>query len=132
MLKEGTQRKFKGVPFTFTPETRTLFLNLHTAFITAPLLSHLDPLLPIRMESDASGFAISVILSQAHPETRHCHPIAFWFRKNFPAERNYGIGESEMLAIVEACKEWRHYVEGATHQVDIITDLRKFAEISCR
>ena len=34
-----------------------------------------------------------------------------------------------MLAIVEACKEWWHYIEGATHQVVIITDkanLQKF------
>ncbi len=122
MLKGGTQGKFKGVPFTFTPEARTSFLNLRTAFTTAPLLRHFDPLLPIRMESDASGFAISAILSQAHPETGHWHPVAFWSRKKSPAERNYGIGESEMLAIVEACKEWRHYVEGATHQVVVITD----------
>ena len=122
MLKGGTQGKFKGVPFTFTPEARISFLNLRTAFTTAPLLRHFDPLLPIRMESDASGFAISAILSQAHPETGHWHPVAFWSRKKSPAERNYGIGESEMLAIVEACKEWRHYVEGATHQVVVITD----------
>ena len=27
-----------------------------------------------------------------------------------------------MLAIVEACEEWRYYVEGATHQVVVITD----------
>ncbi len=25
-----------------------------------------------------------------------------------------------MLAIVEACKKWRHYIEGATHQVVVI------------
>ncbi len=34
-----------------------------------------------------------------------------------------------MLAIVEAGKKWRHYVEGATHQVVFITDyinLQKF------
>ncbi len=27
-----------------------------------------------------------------------------------------------MLAIVEACKKWRHYIEVATHQVIVITD----------
>ena len=34
-----------------------------------------------------------------------------------------------MLAIVEACKEWRYYVESATQQVVVITDhanLQKF------
>ncbi len=35
---------------------------------------------------------------------------------------NYGIGESEMLAVVETCKQWRHFVEGATHRVAAITD----------
>ncbi len=27
-----------------------------------------------------------------------------------------------MLAIVEACKEWHHYVEGPTHHVVVIGD----------
>jgi hypothetical protein len=38
------------------------------------------------------------------------------------AERNYDADESEMLAIVKACKQWRHYVENAKHQVLIIID----------
>ncbi len=38
------------------------------------------------------------------------------------AERNYDADESEMLAIVKACKQWRHYVENAKHQILIITD----------
>jgi hypothetical protein len=37
-------------------------------------------------------------------------------------ERNYDADESEMLAIVKACKQWRHYVEDAKHQILIITD----------
>ena len=71
MLKDGTQEKFKEVPFTFTLEARTAFQNLRTALTTAPLLRHFDPLLLICMELDASGFAISSKLFQAYPETRH-------------------------------------------------------------
>ena len=107
MLKGGTQGKFKEVPFTFTPQARVSFLNLCKAFTTAPLLRHFDLLLPIRMETDASGYAISAIILQAHPKTRHWHHVAFWSWKQSLVERNYGIGESEMLAIVEACKEQR-------------------------
>jgi len=33
------------------------------AFIEAPVLRHFDPAAPLRMEIDASGFAISAILS---------------------------------------------------------------------
>ena len=80
MLKKQTQGKFKGVPFTFTPEARASFLNLCKAFTTAQLLRHFDPLLPIRMEKDASGFAISAIILQTHPETGHWHPLTFWSR----------------------------------------------------
>ena len=120
MLKRETQGKFKGVPFIFTPEAQTYFLNLRKAFTTAPLLRHFDLLLLIWMEIDASDFAISAIISQAHPETGHWHLVAFWSQKKSPAKRNYGISKSEMLAIVEACKKWRYYVEDATHQVIII------------
>jgi RNase H-like domain found in reverse transcriptase/Integrase zinc binding domain len=37
-------------------------------------------------------------------------------------ERNYEIHDKEMLAIVRALEEWRHFVEGAEHQVEIWTD----------
>ncbi len=71
MIKGGTQEKFKGVPFTFTTEARASFLNLRKVFTIALLLRHFDPLLPICMETDASGFVISAIILQAHPETGH-------------------------------------------------------------
>ena len=35
---------------------------------------------------------------------------------------NYGIGESELLAIVDSCKQWCHYVKDSLHKVKIITD----------
>ena len=77
MLKDGSQRKFKGVTFTFTSEAITSFVNLHKAFTTSLLLRHFDPLLTICIKLDALDFAIFVILSQAQPETRHWHPVAF-------------------------------------------------------
>jgi hypothetical protein len=38
------------------------------------------------------------------------------------AERNYDANESEMLAMMKTCKQWRHYVENAKHQILIIID----------
>ncbi len=84
MLTGGTQRKLKGVPFDLTSEARTSFCNLQKAFITAPLLRHFDLLLPIRMETDASSFAISAILPQAHSKTGNWHSVAFWSKKRPP------------------------------------------------
>ena len=122
MLKGSSKGKFQSMNFILTKDAEISFHQLRSAFTTSPMLCHFDPLLFIRMETDASGFAISGILSQQHPKTGHWHPVAFWSRKKIPSEMNYGIDESEMLAIVEACKQWRYYVEGATHRVAVITD----------
>jgi len=37
-------------------------------------------------------------------------------------ERNYKIHDKEMLAIIRALEEWRHFLEGATHLVEIWTN----------
>jgi transposase InsO family protein len=39
-----------------------------------------------------------------------------------PAERNYEIHDKELLAIVEAVKLWRHYLEGLSSAFIILTD----------
>ena len=77
MLTGGIQGKFKEVLFVLTLEARTSFCNLQKAFTTAPLLCHFDPLLPIQIETDASGIAIPSILPQARSGTGYWHPVAF-------------------------------------------------------
>jgi len=37
-------------------------------------------------------------------------------------EQNYEIHDKEMLAIICVLEEWRHFLEGATHPVEIWTD----------
>ena len=39
-----------------------------------------------------------------------------------PAELNYEIYDKELLAIHEAFKHWRSYLEGATHVVLVMSD----------
>jgi len=39
-----------------------------------------------------------------------------------PAKRNYDIYDKEMLAVIRALEQWRHYLEGAKHPVQILTD----------
>lgn len=113
-----------------TPEAREAFNILKDAFLTAPVLVHFDSSKPIRVETDASGWAISAILTQLDKDS-HWHPVAYFSRKMSPPERNYETHDGEMLAIVEAFKQWRHYLEGAHHQILVLTDhhnLKKFME----
>ena len=48
-----------------------------------------------------------------------------------PAETRYETHDGELLAIVEAFKTWRHYLEGSRHEVLVLTDhnnLRRFMD----
>src|SRR5882762_11445362 len=37
-------------------------------------------------------------------------------------QRNYEIHDKEMLAIIWALEDWRHFLEGAHHKFEILTD----------
>ena len=94
---------------------------LKTAFTTAPVLVYSDFSKPFFMETDASDFALGVVLSQLGDGAK-LHPIAFHSRKFSVAEINYEIHDKELLAIVDSFQEWCHLLEGATHQVTVYTD----------
>jgi len=67
-------------------------------------------------------FATGAVLSQQSPEDNKWHPIAFLSKSISPVEWNYEIHDKEMLVIVRALEEWRHFVEGAEHRCEIWTD----------
>ena len=50
------------------------------------------------------------------------HPVAFRSSSMQPAEQNYEIYDREMLAIVEALKDWRYFLEGLPNTFEIVTD----------
>jgi len=62
------------------------------------------------------------VLSQQSREDGKWHPVAFYSKSLSPVERNYEIHDKEMLAIVQALEEWRHFLEGAAHPIEIFTD----------
>jgi hypothetical protein len=79
-------------------------------FSGAGVLAHFDPRKCIHLETDVSKFAIAAILSQFQEEGQW-RPVAFWSRKLILAETRYEIHNQELLAIVAAFKQWRHYLE---------------------
>ncbi len=83
--------------------------------MTAPVLRHYDPAARLRLETDASDFAIAGVVS--HLLEAEWHPIAFWSRKMIPAECNYETRDKELLAVLMSSKRWRDYFEGAAHTV---------------
>ena len=73
------------------------------------------------MKTDASDYALGACLNQKDDQDR-LHPVAFLSRKFTPAELNYQIHDKELMAIVAACEEWRHYLEGARFPITVYTD----------
>jgi len=90
------------------------FEHLKTAVTTASE--------PFRIKADSSDFASGAILSQQLPGEEKWHPVAFYSKSLSPVERNYEIHDKEMLAIIRTLEEWRHFLEGARHPVEIWTD----------
>ena len=105
----------------WTPEAQVSFERLKKVFCEASLLGQFHPSKLIYIKTDASNFALSGILSQRDPEG-HKHSVAFFSHKLTAPERNYGTPDHELLAIVTSFKAWRHYLEGAQHEVIILTD----------
>jgi len=77
---------------------------------------------PFCIEADSSDFASGAVLSQQLPGKEKWHLVAFYSKFLSPVEWNYEIHDKEMLAIIRALEEWRHFLEGARHLVEIWTD----------
>src|SRR5271170_4503736 len=97
------------------------FLKLKGSFTTAPVLIMPNPEKQYIIECDASDFATGAVLSQKDNQGK-TKPIAFRSSGMSPAERNYEIYDKGLLAIIRALEDWRHYLEGATEPVLILTD----------
>jgi len=89
------------------------------AVTTAPVLMSLQDLEFFWVEADSSDFATGAFLSQQSMMDGKWHPVAFYSKSLSSVEWNYEIHDKEMLAIIHTLEEWRHFLEGVTHPVEI-------------
>jgi len=92
------------------------------AVTTTPILALPQDSEPFCIETDSSDFASRAVLSQQLPGEDKWHPVAFYSKSLSPVERNYKIHDKEMLTIIHVLEEWRHFLEGAQHPVEIWMD----------
>ena len=102
----------KNVVFKWGDGQETAFQALKAAIQVAPVLATPDVEKPFTVYVDASSVATGGVLLQ-HDANNQLHPIAYHSAKLQPAERNYTIGELEMLAVVHALHYWKCFLEGA-------------------
>lgn len=112
----------KEQPWVWGKEQEQKFNSLKKAFTSALILHILNDINPFRLESDASDFAPGAVLSQLDPTDQLWHPVAFYSKSLNEHECNYEIYDKEMLAIIRALEEYRHYLEGHPKIVEIWSD----------
>ncbi|SLM35116.1 hypothetical protein LPUS_04182 [Lasallia pustulata] len=106
LLKMGKNKKEIGVK------------ALKEAFTSAPLLWYFDENKPMRVETDASAFAIGGILTQQFEINGHLHwlPVTYYSKKLLDTETQYGTGEQELLAILKWAEKLAEYDFNVTYR----------------
>lgn len=99
--------------FVWSNSAEGAFDQLKKLFTSAPILITPDTSRQFIVEVDASRVGVGVVLSQRSLLDDCVHPCAFFSHRLLPAERNYTVGNRELLAIRLALGEWCHWLEGA-------------------
>lgn len=96
------------------------FGELKRLLISTPILIVPDVDLPFVIHADASDFAVGAVLEQ--DQGHGLQPVAYLSKKLNAAQCNYSVYEKELLAIVTALGEWKHYLLGSQHKIRIVSD----------
>ncbi|KAL0157283.1 hypothetical protein M9458_048529, partial [Cirrhinus mrigala] len=121
--------KKSAKPFLWTGRADQAFKKPKWLFTSAPILTLPNPELPFVLEVDASEVGVGAVLSQRGEHDDKLHPCTFFSHQLTPTQRNYNIGNRELLAIKMALEEWRHWLEGARHPFLIWTDHKNLTYI---
>jgi len=100
-----------------------VFRKLKEVFTTEPVLAALDLNKEMRVEADASDYAIGEVLSMKCEDERW-RLVAFISKSLNETERNYEIHNKEILAVICCLEAWRHFLEGARIKFEIWTDYK--------
>jgi len=109
-------------PWNWDAKEQEAFEGLKMAVTTAPVLVSPQDSEPFHIEADSSNFASRAVLSQRLPREEKWYLVAFYSKSLSLVEQNYKIHDKEMLTIIHALEEWRHFLERARHPVEIWTD----------
>ena len=110
----------KENPFHWKEPQQVVFDTLKLYFTMAPILAFSNIDCVFHLKSDTSDYATGAVLSIEKEGV--WHPVAFSSHSMMTQEQNYPIADKEMLSVIQALKQWHHYLEGARHQFEIWND----------
>ena len=97
------------------------FEELKKRFTEELVLAVLDIDKKMRMEVDASDYAIGGVLSMKCKD-RLWRPVAFLSKLLNKTERNYEIHDKEMLLITRGLENWKNLLKGAYSKFEVWMD----------
>jgi hypothetical protein len=110
----------KDQPWIWNEDCKKVFDQLKQSLCFSPSLSMPRDNGQFKVETDGSGISIGAILSQM--QDGQWRPIAYISKSLSDMEQNYHATDLELLAIIFALKEWRHYLIDASEQFLLVTD----------
>ncbi|CAM4349732.1 unnamed protein product [Leuciscus chuanchicus] len=115
--------------FKWSESAQRAFDQLKHLFTTAPILVTPDVSKQFIVEVDASEVGVGGVLSQRSDSDNKVHPCAYFSHRLSSAERNYDVGDRELLAIRLALAQWRQWLEGSSVPFVVWTDHRNLEYI---
>ena len=95
----------------WTSECQSAFVKAKERLVSAPVLAHYDPSLPLKLVGDASAYGIGAVISHTDQDGQE-RPIAFTSRTLSAAELSYSQIEKESLSLVYGVKKFHQYLYG--------------------
>jgi len=114
LVRKEQKWKWKG-------EQKEAFERLKAVFTTEPILAIPDIDREMRVEANASDYAMGGVLS-TKCENGKWRPVAFISKLLNTTEQNYEIYDKEILAVIRCLEAWRYYLEGVKLEFEIWTD----------
>ena len=100
-----------GVKWKWGDSQQKAFSKLKEKLSSAPILTHYEAELPLKLDTDASNYGVGAVISHVLPDGKE-KPIAFASRTLSKSERNYAQIEKEALSIIFGIKKFHQYLYG--------------------
>jgi len=107
----------KPKDLTWGPPQADAFHKAKEALAASTLLVFPTPGKPLLLTTDASNIAIGAVLEQVVGGLPR--PLGFFSRKLLKAEKNYSTFDRELLAVHQAVRHFRHFLEGNTFTIQM-------------